>query len=371
MLVEDIGLLRCVDCAFDLKIIKNSDDSKIIINGLLECTNCLRQYPVLDSVVICFRKNVFADYISKEEIEKINKYEFQSCLKEKVILDEGHYKQLATKNNWEYQWLHVKPFDIKDLEKDDLFGKKYFWKFIPIDSVQVKNKVVFVGCAGRGRETYHLSKEQPKKIIVIEIGTEIYTIQNIIDNPNNTLLMIRCDLSYHPIKDGTCDVSICDHALQHVLDHKLAFQKLVSVTKPKGLVSICVYSWENNQIMNYIIEPAKKIIHLLPVKYIRAVSLIPAVMVYLLIHFLYMPLYKLSTNFAKKLPLFEHMKFWSTNSFNTVWTSCFDLIHAPISYHFREMELIDLAKNNNLKINKLLNVHSTTWSIVAENQATA
>ena len=46
-------------------------------------------------------------------------------------------------------------------------------------------------------------------------------------------------------------------------NYKEAFMNLVESTKLDGTIAVCVYSYENNFVMTTLIEPLKKIIHLL------------------------------------------------------------------------------------------------------------
>ena len=73
----------------------------------------------------------------------------------------------------------------------------------------------------------------------------------------------------------------------------------------------------------------------------------------------------LPTRLSKKIPLFDHMMFWAKGNFALIRTSCFDLIHAPVSYHFKQNEVLKLAQLANLHIDKLINTHGTTWSMTA------
>ena len=161
---------------------------------------------------------------------------------------------------------------------------------------------------------------------------------------------------------------ICDHALQHVFNHKHGFSKLVQLVKVGGGVSVCVYSAENNFLMTNIVEPCKKFLHTFTLPLQRGIAFPPAAIIFLAIKLLYLPASKIFPRYAKFLPLFEHMLFWSKNNLNLIWMSCFDLIHAPISYHFTQEDMKNLAKDNDLKVEKLINTHGTTWSMVGVKQ---
>ena len=366
MQAEDIELLKCVDCDGGLEIEDARREEQTLVDGLLRCYSCDRRYPILNSVAIFFRREVLKDYLQSWEIEHIRKLGYDRALEGASNRDPSHLKQVSVAENWQYQWQQVLPYEASDLEEDDLMGESLFWKFIPISRELVRSKKVLVACGGRGRETYHLAKCNPEKIVVNELGTEIYSIADIIPDSGKRLVLLRSDISYPPIKENSVEVAICDHALQHVLDHRLAFSKLTKSVKMNGTVAICVYSRENNYLMTHIVEPAKAVVKFLPLRLQRMISFLPAAVIYLLIRYLYWPLASISNGkSAIFLPLFDHMMFWSKNSFRLVWMSCFDLIHAPIAHYFSQSEIVKMAGSYSVNVDTLSHTHGTTWSLVA------
>ena len=108
----------------------------------------------------------------------------------------------------------------------------------------------------------------------------------------------------------------------------------------------------------------KAVLKHLPLKAVYFLAFFPTAVIYALIHGLYVPLSRLFPGAAGKLPLFDHMMFWTPNPFKFIRSACFDLMHAPISYHFREDEMTALAESNGVTIEKLVLTHGTTWSLV-------
>ena len=229
-----------------------------------------------------------------------------------------------------------------------------------------KDKTILVGCGGRGREAYHLLKFDPVMIIVVEIGKSIYEIAKNISDPESKLILLRSDLTYPPLKKNIADVSICDHALQHIVDHISAFKQMVEITKSGGVVSVCVYSYEGNFLMTQLVEPAKCFFPKSSHKIMQLASFLPALAVYLAIKTIYIPISRLSESLAQKLPMWKHMLFWSNHSFNSVWTACNDLMNAPVTFHFKKGEMISLCETNKIKLEKLVHTNGTTWSLVAQ-----
>jgi hypothetical protein len=57
--------------------------------------------------------------------------------------------------------------------------------------------------------------------------------------------------------------------------------------------------------------------------------------------------------------------FWAKNPFRKIWASGFDLIHAPVSYHFKRDEMLTLARSRPLTMETLRLTNGTLWSMVA------
>ena len=111
----------------------------------------------------------------------------------------------------------------------------------------------------------------------------LYSIRKLIPGDGRNVVLIRSDITHHPVKEEKAEITICDHALQHVLDHKYAFTQMVHSVKKRGLIGICVYSYENNFLMTHLIEPLKRVLHLLPLKGQRLLAFFPAVLLTTLI----------------------------------------------------------------------------------------
>jgi hypothetical protein len=148
-----------------------------------------------------------------------------------------------------------------------------------------------------------------------------------------------------------------------VYECRRAFSLFCKMLKKGGRIGICVYSSEHNFLMTQIVEPMKQVLCLLPLKLLRILAFPLALFIHALIHLVYIPLDAIG--FARKMPLRDHMVFWSKSTLRFIWSACFDLLHAPISYYFTREEMIELAHSNDLVIEKLINTHGTTWSLVA------
>lgn len=366
MKVSHIDLLCCLLCRGPLSLSQShvvERKNGEIEFGVLVCKNCSSLYPIINGVGVFFLRNQLQHHL--------NQYEKGTCNRLGVRLEGlsgamSHQEeaQLRVEKNWSFQWNKTYEYTIEDLEGQGFFGEELFFTFIPIGRETLKNKNVIVWCCGSGKEAYHVAKHSPAVLVANEIGDEIYKIREKLPEDIN-LLLIRCDMTNNPLIEGWADISICDHALQHIPDHQLGFKKLLDALKLGGVAAICVYSYENNFLMTHIIEPLKSVFHRFSLKMQQALAFPAAAIIYFLIHCIYVPVSKIvPESFCNRLPLFDHMIFWAKDSFSFIWLACFDLIQAPVSYHFREREVIEMANNNNVEILKLINTHGTTWSFV-------
>jgi len=362
-----LNYLRCIHCGDHLEYsneLKRVEIGDEIIHGGIRCLGCSTLFPIINGVGVFFEKPLFEALMTPAEKKILEMIGFHGR-------DDGNHttagdseKLVRTVENWSYQWNEVLRWKTADFDGDGFCGEKCFRAFIPIEAGSYRDKKVVIWCGGNGREAYHVARSSPALIVVVEIGDEIYRIRNLFA-PDANLLLLRCDMLKNPLKSRIADISICDHALQHLSDHAKAAEMIADVLVDEGVAGICAYSYENNFLMTHVIEPMKCIFHALPLKLLRLVSSLPALVIYFLINFVYMPLGRYNVNLARKIPLYDHMAFWSECDFKFIWTACFDLMHAPISYHFKKEEIEALAASNRLEIRKLVNTHGTTWSLVA------
>jgi len=369
--IAHVDLLCCTACKGALSLSREPGDHDLdddVEFGVLTCSDCDARYPIIDGVAVFFRRDVLGGFL--------NEYEKDVCRRLDVDFDadprrltEAERKQYLVARNWSYQWNRAYSYTREDFEKEGWLREELFFKFIPIDPSDLKEKNIVIWCGGKGKEAYHVARYDPKLFVVIEIGDEIYGIRKLIDESMN-MLLVRCDMMLNPLRDGLADYSICDHALQHVADYRLGFEEIVRVLKPGGIMAINVYSHENNFLVTRIVEPLKRVVQRFPIGVQNRIAVVPAVLLYCLIHWLYMPAGKvLPEKLCKRLPLYEHMAFWSDISYSWIKLACFDLLQAVISHHFRREELEAMATESRMRTSKLVHTHGTTWSMIARKRS--
>jgi SAM-dependent methyltransferase len=322
-------------------------------------------------VGIFFRRSVIDLFITPHERQAVRDmgYDFDHLAGNRCSDNDRLTRSTTDKWNvhWDAYWSGRTWEDYLTKAEDeegrsDVCSARVFWNFIRLEPDQIRNAAVFIACSGGGREAYHVSKHCPGLLVVNEINPYIYSIRNLLQDVDN-LLLLRNDIMYSPLKSGVVDFAICDHALQHIQDHHRAYANLADSVKPGGIVSVCVYSYENNRIMTHLVEPSKRLLTRLPLPAVRALALFPALLLYAIMHGLYRPIRRFFPKVYAALPLSGLFGFWMHNTLRVVWSSCFDLMHAGISYHFKREEMENLARSNSLTIEKLDLVYDTLWSM--------
>lgn len=370
MKAEHLPLLKCLECGDDLFLSashpqdREGVDGGEIRTGVLACRRCTALYPVLDGVGIFFRRDLYRSHLKESELKGCAALGLSSYLTQSEAIGKDDRSVVAVAKNWEYQWGEIYRVEGKNIASDPYLSEEKFFKFIPIEKQRYRGKTIIIWCGGNGREARHISTFGPSLLIIVEIGGEINLIRDVVEKGTN-LLLIRADMLNHPLKNGVADISICDHALHHLIDREAGFKHLVGGLKPQGLAAINVYSHENNFLMTHITEPSKVLIHRFPLRIQRYIAWVPAFIVWATIHVFYIPLSKLfPERICKKVFLFEHMMYWAPSGFHFIWTVCFDLIHAPIACYFKRDEVERLASNGGVSVEWLENAHGTTWSLV-------
>ena len=363
MFCSDIQYLWCPVCQADLSITVITGTEEIIDLGYLECESCEERYPIINRIVNLLPpdiRNALLTYEEKELAEEMLATGIQSH-----PVSKDRNKVLQSSFNWSKQFGEYFPVTREQLDSSKGFwSKQAFYSYAGIDEEQLEDKSVAVFCGGTGREAYHLGNAKTKKVIVLDIGSYISFLPQLLSGMAEKFLFIRCDVFYSPIKSESVDIAVCDHALQHISNHDQAYKNISNVVTGKGITSICVYSFENNFLMTKIGEPLKRVLVFVPLRTLFYLSLVPASLLYIFTLVVASLSKVISSKYIERIPLSRILLLWYENGFNKFREACFDLLQAPISHHFKKEELRHLAETNGQTILKLENTFSTMWTLV-------
>lgn len=363
MLETDISLLKCPVCNTSLSLHKVIDSiGEAIKDGMAICDQCELTIPIIDHVIVFLSKEAARTILGQDQYKKYLSY---SSVATASSLSTPSAEAIQSGVNWNEQFADKFQMSEELLQGDGFYGERAFWDYCGLTHQHIENKNVCIYCGGSGREVYHALKASPNKVFVIDIGSHIFQIPEFCKNDLQKIVLILSDFFQNPVSATAIDVSICDHALQHIENNQAAFSYLVSKTKRNGLTSICVYSHENNALMTNVVEPMKGVLHKLNARGLRYVALLPAAMLYAL-QAVYSLLEKKWPSKTKKLPFYSLLYLWRKEGFSKFHEACFDLLHAPVSYHFKRDELVGMTKSSALEILDLTMINRTMWRLVAQ-----
>jgi hypothetical protein len=117
--------------------------------------------------------------------------------------------------------------------------------------------------------------------------------------------------------------------------------------------------------MTHVVEPAKSVLHLFPLKTLRWAAFVPALLIWLYSVVVCRFIGLLFPRLAVRMPWIELFTLWIKDGFKKIWEVSFGLIHAPISYHFPRSEVVSLAESNSQQSLTLEMINSILWTMVA------
>lgn len=349
-------------CPDDREKLNFIEDKNNYLSGVLKCSrgHC---YPVFRDIPILIRNEELSDFLNNDE-RKIF-FDFLKCLKinfsSYVSAGQDHKLNLLkqTSLNWSRQWENDK------LENTIWEDKNTFFKHIPLnEDLLGKSKFILeIGC-GNGRNIRHVKREG-NFVFAVDISSSAYYARQRYEKDDN-VFVIRCDANHLPFNNNFFDLVFSDHVLQHIYILKNCFKEIRRISKENSIFTFNLYSTENNFVMTKIFEPLKIILKRLPVESVELFSNIPAIFLWLIIKFIYFPIYRYAPKFYKFLPLSAHFLFWLPLNYKTLKTICFDLLHAPVANYYSEGDIDKLSANTSFKLFDKYLFRQTLWICIGK-----
>lgn len=360
MLADDISRLICPTCGTPLMLLHGTTmTGGALVEGLAGCDGCQTRYPILHGVLILLHETDAEGILDDEDLRTYRRLLERHTSAAFRASDEA----MRSSGNWAEQLARRFPVTQEMLAGEGFWGETSFWTFCGLGRDEVQGRNVCVYCGGSGREAHHLLRAGASKVWVVDIGAHLLRIMQTQRVYASRLVPVLADFRNNPVRPADVDISICDHALQHVEDNAGAFALMTSKTRPGGLVSVCVYSRENNLLMTHVVEPLKPLLHRLGRKGLLALARLPAALLYAA-HVTYGFLERIMPGMTKSLPFRELFRLWGRDGFTMFHHACFDLLHAPVSYHFARHELEEMARSNRVHVRTLHMVNRTMWTMV-------
>jgi SAM-dependent methyltransferase len=204
-----LDLLACPKCGGDILLAYASKyDGSEIMEGVLSCKKCSREYKVLRGVPR------FAD-LGKIEADKAE-----------------------TAENFGWQWTNF-------TQEDPKYNDQFLGWLQPVTPEFFEGKIVLEGGCGKGRHTKLAAAWRAKEVVGIDLGDGVESAFKATKQLKNVHI-VQGDIFKLPFKRAF-DYAFSIGVLHHTPDPKKAFISLAGKVKKGGHISAWVYGAENNE----------------------------------------------------------------------------------------------------------------------------
>ena len=259
-----LDLLACPSCGGDILLAyAGRHEDKEIIEGVLSCKKCSREYKIVRGVPR------FAD------------------------LDKIEQDKADTAENFGWQWTHF-------TQEDEKYNEQFLGWLQPVKPEFFADKIVLEGGCGKGRHTSLAADWGAKAVVGIDLSAAVETAFAATRHLENVHI-VQADIYKLPFKRAF-DYAFSIGVLHHTPDPKKSFISLASKVKKGGHISAWIYGAENNEwITNYVSPMREKFTSRLSQPTLYQLSKLPTFGVFLATKLIYKPLNKGAKPLANKL----------------------------------------------------------------------
>ncbi|MGI8408848.1 MAG: methyltransferase domain-containing protein [Pyrinomonadaceae bacterium] len=296
-----LDLLACPTCGGDLLLAYASKyDGKEIIEGVLTCKKCGREYKVVRGVPR------FVDLTKIEE------------------------DKAETAENFGWQWTHFTQEDAKYSEQ--LLG----W-LQPVKPEFFSGKIVLEGGCGKGRHTKLAAEWGAKEVVGFDFGDGVESAFALSRNMPNAHI-VQADIFKLPFKKAF-DYAFSVGVLHHTPDPKRAFISLASKVKKGGNISAWVYGAENNEWITRYVNPVREgFTSKISQPMLYQLSKLPALSIFLATKLLYRPVNSAAKPLAKHLFYNDYLNHLGSFGWREQHNIVFDHLVAPTAFYISKKE---------------------------------
>ena len=291
-----LDLLACPTCGGDIFLAYASKyDDKEIIDGVLTCKKCDREYKVVRGV---------PRFVDLGKIEE---------------------DKAATAENFGWQWTNF-------TQEDPKYNEQFLGWLQPVKKEFFKDKIVLEGGCGKGRHTKLAAEWGAKEVVGIDLGDGVETAFAVTRKMPNAHI-IQCDIFKLPLKKAF-DYAFSVGVLHHTPDPKKAFVSLASKVKKDGYISAWIYGAENNEWISKFVNPIRtSFTSQISQPLLYQLSKLPTLGVFLSTKLLYRPMNAVSKPVANKLFYNEYLNHLGTFGWREQHNIVFDHLVAPTAFY--------------------------------------
>lgn len=303
-----LEILACPICGGDILLAYASRyDDKEIMDGVLTCKKCTREYPVVRGVPR------FAD-LAKIEDDKAE-----------------------TAENFGWQWTHF-------TQEDPKYNDQFLGWLQPVIPEFFEGKVVLEGGCGKGRHTRLAAEWGAKEVVGIDLGDGVESAFALTREFTNVHI-VQCDIFRLPLKKAF-DYAFSVGVLHHTPDPKKAFESLASKVKKGGQISAWVYGAENNEWISKYVNPVRTgFTSQISQPLLYQLSKLPTLGVFLTTKLVYRPLNTAAKPIANRLFYNEYMNHLGTFGWREQHNIVFDHLVAPTAFYISKEEFAEWWKD--------------------------
>ena len=317
-----LELLACPVCGGDLLLVHvGTREEKEIIEGVLSCRKCEREYKIVRGVPR------FAD-LSKIEDDKAE-----------------------TAENFGWQWTHF-------TQEDEKYNEQFLGWIQPVKPEFFKDKIILEGGCGKGRHTSLAANWGAKEIVGVDLSAAVESAFQATRNLPNTHI-VQADIFKLPFKKAF-DYAFSVGVLHHTPDPKKAFVSLAGKVKKGGAISAWIYGAENNEwITSYVNPVREKFTSKIGQPTLYQLSKLPTLGVYLASKLIYQPLDK--TAFGKRLFYTDYLTHLGTFGWREQHNIVFDHLVAPTAFYISKPDFEDWWKTIGAKNVEIIWHNQNSW----------
>lgn len=291
-----LDLLACPTCGGDILLAFASKyEDREIIEGVLTCKKCTREYKVVRGVPR------FVD-LSKIEEDKA-----------------------ATAENFGWQWTNFTQEDAK-------YSDQFLGWLQPVKPDFFKDKLVLEGGCGKGRHTKLAAEWGAKEVVGVDLGDGVESAFALTRELPNAHI-IQCDIFKLPLKRAF-DYAFSVGVLHHTPDPKKAFISLASKVQKEGYISAWVYGAENNEWISKYVNPVRTgFTSQISQPILYQLSKLPTLGVFLTTKLVYRPINAASKPIANRLFYNEYLNHLGSFGWREQHNIVFDHLVAPTAFY--------------------------------------
>jgi len=300
-----LDILACPVCHGEIQLPEPHSDGEIL-EGKLVCVGCGKKFPI------------------REGIPQLM----------------VNFKEASTAERFGYEWKNFP-------ELSPVYEMQFLDWIRPISKSFFREKVILDAGCGKGRHLRIASRFGAKMVVGIDASEAVgVAYANTKDLPN--VHVIQGDI-YHPPLRRSCDYIYSIGVLHHLSQPDQGFERLSSLLKPRGTISVWVYGKEGNGWIIYLVNPLRKFItSKMPLPVLERFSYPIALFLHLLCKFIYRPL-NLHLKPLRRFLFYNDYLFYISNfNLREIHSIVFDHLLAPVAFYLSKDEVVKWFENAGL-----------------------